>query len=64
MSDEPWEAKAEAAELIADESGWLISVIGYYEAEAVKAWCHLWAEQFRKGSDAAPNPDRIEGAIR
>jgi hypothetical protein len=54
------EAKAEAAELIADEMVWMIEVIGWAESEAVKSWCHLWAEQFRKGSEDAPDIKRIE----
>jgi hypothetical protein len=52
--------RAEVAELIADESVWLIDAIGYYEAEKVKTWCRLWAEQFRKGTDMAPDPARLK----
>ena len=56
MSDEAWEAKAQAAELMADERGWLYgkAALDYETVELFGDWCHAWAAQFREHTEISP----------
>jgi hypothetical protein len=55
-TDAGWQAMGDAAELIADETGFLYGHgnFDYETVEAIKDWCHSWAAQFREHSEVAP----------
>jgi hypothetical protein len=61
VTADAWEAKAEAAELMADERGHLYgelhdgTALDYETVELFGDWCHAWAAQFRAHTERSPD---------